>query len=467
MITNNNMRLSVAYVFICLALFFVGCSKKTTVQTATKKQPAWVTQRPVSNLYYVGIGYAAKSNHNDFTQAAKKNALQDLLGEIKVTVSSNSLLSQYEQNNAISQQFFSDIKVNIEGSIEGFEVVDAFETKTEYWIYYRLDKAKYELAQRRKMEAAIEKALDYLKAADALNAEADFSQIFRLRVKALAALQNYANNNLEAIYRGRQVFLLNEIVGLMQRQLYLIKLNAKPDRVIITAGRALAQPIEVIANMQQTNKPLAFVPLTWQNKQGRITGTHKTETNQNGNAAFFVTRVVGTNAVQMVDFKVDVQTYFLADSFNAAMRRIIESFDVPFTKVQFMVEPIKIYVDAEERNLDKPLDFNMLETNLKKQLSDQGCTFVKREADAQYVLHIRSNTKDEGVIWGKMLQSTLEARIWITDVKSGAEVYKDALKSVKGFQLVADKAGLDAYANGITELNKNLLPRILSVLVLE
>jgi hypothetical protein len=46
-------------------------------------------------------------------------------------------------------------------------------------------------------------------------------------------------------------------------------------------------------------------------------------------------------------------------------------------------------------------------------------------------------------------------------------VYKDALKSIKGFQLVPDKAGLDAYANGVNELNKNLLPRILSVLVLE
>lgn len=467
MIKMGNMRLSVT-VFSCVALFFAGCSKKSTRQaTATKKQPAWVTQRPVSSLYYVGIGYAEKNNHRDYTQAAKKNALQDLLGEIKVTVSSNSLLSQYEQNNAISQQFFSDIKVNIEGSIEDFEVVDAYETKTGYWIYYRLDKAKYELAQRRKMEAAIEKALDYLNAADRLNIESDFSQIFRLRVKALAALQNYANNNLEAIYRGRQVFLLNEIVGLMQRQLYLIKLHAKPERVNVSAGRGLAHPIVVTVNMQQNNKPLAYIPLTWQNNQGRIIGTHKTETNQNGSAEFFVTRVTGANSVQTVDFKVDVQTYFLADSFNTTLKRIIESFDVPFCKVQFIVEPIKIYVDAEELNLNKPLEFNMLETNLKKQLSEQGCTFVKSEADAQYVLHIRSNTRDEGVIWGKMLQSTLEARIWITDVKSGTEVYKDALKSIKGFQLVPDKAGLDAYANGVNELNKNLLPRILSVLVLE
>lgn len=460
------MARSIFLIAFC-ALIFNGCSKKSVQTVAPKKQPAWVGQRPVSNLYYVGIGYAAKANHTDYTQAAKKNALQDLLGEMKVTVSSNSLLSQYENNNAISQQFFSDIKVNIEGSIEGFEVVDAFETKNDYWIYYRLDKAKYELAQRRKMEAAIEKALDYLTAADALDIESDFSQMFRLRVKALAALQNYANNNLEAIYRGRQVFLMNEIVGLMQRQLYLIKLAAKPDRVGITAGRALAQPIEVAATFQQTNKSLAYIPLTWQNKQGRITGTHKTETNQTGVASFFVTRVIGNSAAQMVDFKVDVETYFTADSFNTAIKRIISGFDVPVTKVQFIVEPIKIFVDAQERNLDKPLDFNMLETSLKKHLADEGCTFVRKESDAQYVLHIRSNTKDEGVIWGKMLQSTLEARIWITDNKSGAEVYRDALKNVKGFQLVADKAGLDAYTNALNDMNKNLLPRILSVLLME
>lgn len=444
----------------------VGCS---TIKNAelNRPQPNWVLQRPVNNFYYIGIGQCSKLNGNDYVQVAKKNALQDLLGEIKVTVSTNSFLSQYQNNKTFSQQFLSDIKIISEGTLEGFEVVDAYETKTDYWIYYRLNKAEYELAQQKKIQAAIDKALDFLQAADRLNEQNEFTQIFRLRVKALAAIQNYANNNLETTYKGKQVYLMNEIVNLLQRQLYLLKLSAQTDKVIAVAGKPQVNPITILVQFSGSNKPAAFVPVAWQSNQVKLTGTQQTESNSLGIAAFYINRISGNQNVQMIDFKVDVKSLFKADSFNTSMQRIIETFDAPGTKVQFLVEPIKIFTDVDEQNLNKKLDFNIIETALKNRLNEFGCTFVRNEKDADYTLHIRSNTKNEGNIWGNMLQSSIEVRIWLTDNKSNAEVFKDGVKDLKGFQLTPEKAGLDAYNNAVTEINKSILPKLQSIIVFD
>jgi len=416
-------------------------------------------------MFYVGIGYASKLSSNDYTQVAKKNALQDMLGEIKVTVSTNSLLSQYQNNKAFSQQFLNDIKIVSEGTLEGFEIADAYENETDYWIYYRLNKADYERAQRKKIDAAIEKSLAYLNEADMLETDREYSRIFKLRVKALAALQQYANNNLETVYKGKQVFLLNEIVSLIQKQLYLLKLKSGTEKISITAGRPLEKPITINVSLVGSNKNIAFVPVAVKNNQGGIGGTKIAETNSNGAADFFISSITGNQPVHMVTFYVDVNAYFKADTFNAAMHRLIETFDVPEARVQFLVEPIKVFLESQEYNLDKPLDFKIIEPVLKKRLMESGCNFVKTSADAQYILQIKSNTKDEGNIWGKMLQSSIETSILLIDNKINAEIFKESVKDIKGFQLNSEKAGLDAYNNVVTEINKNVFPRLQKVIL--
>ena len=61
-----------------------------SVSLVGQDMPDWVRQRPVSSLYYIGIGRADKTD-KDYMQLAKQNALKDLASELKVQVSSNSL----------------------------------------------------------------------------------------------------------------------------------------------------------------------------------------------------------------------------------------------------------------------------------------------------------------------------------------------------------------------------------------
>ena len=80
--------------FLLLAAL-LGCKgKQPTVVTPVPEgpqRPAWVSSRPVSSAYYVGVGMAPRSRP-DHQETAKKNALNDLASEISVNVEGNSLL---------------------------------------------------------------------------------------------------------------------------------------------------------------------------------------------------------------------------------------------------------------------------------------------------------------------------------------------------------------------------------------
>ena len=92
------------------------------------KKPSCVSQRPVNESYYVGVGIAPKANSTQsYQQAAKKEALNDLISEIKVTVSSNSVLQSLQNNAEFKQQFESQVKITALNEIENYEVVDSWE----------------------------------------------------------------------------------------------------------------------------------------------------------------------------------------------------------------------------------------------------------------------------------------------------------------------------------------------------
>jgi arginine repressor len=76
-------------------------------------------------------------------RSAKKSALDDLVSQIKVNVSSTSVLSQLEVDRKLQEQYEQIIQTTAADEIEEFELVDAWEDPTNYWVYYRLSISRY------------------------------------------------------------------------------------------------------------------------------------------------------------------------------------------------------------------------------------------------------------------------------------------------------------------------------------
>ena len=100
-------------------------------------------------------------NRPDVLETAKKNALNDLASEISVTVEGNSLLYTLDRKTQFDESFTSTIKTRSNEQLEGFELVDSWESPTEFWTYYRLSKAEHARIKAAKKATVIATAVDH------------------------------------------------------------------------------------------------------------------------------------------------------------------------------------------------------------------------------------------------------------------------------------------------------------------
>lgn len=455
--------------YFLLLIITVGC--KTTQNGINRKdrnkQPNWVQQRPVTEMYYVGIGYANKTlNSSDYQQIAKKRALNDMIGEIKVVVSSNSILSQYQSNTNYSQIFETEMQVNTQAMVEDFQVVDSWENKNDFYIYYKLSKIEYEAAKKRKLQAAIEKSISYLNNCEQLNYSNNYMQIMRLRIKALSALQNYLNEDVATNYKNNEVYLVNEIVTQIQNQLNKLQVNTDVVELKGKIGKPISKPFTACVKLNIENVYVPFVPLTLKANQAKFDFGNSVETDSKGTATFLLNKIQSKDPLQQVKIMVDIATIIKNDSLNMLLKNILTNIDAPSINFRLLVEPIKIYANSKEQILNKNVAFNIIEPQLKRKLIESGCIFVNERKNADYEVNIVANTLDLGIMWGKMLQASINMDISIVDIDKNQEIYKDALKDIRGFQLTPENASKDAFDNMLIKFWERVYPNFLNELML-
>src|SRR4051812_19327010 len=79
--------------------------KKQAKEDPQPAKPAWLSAKPAEDVYYVGIGHSLKDGTNNYIQEAKKSALEDLISEIKVSVSSTSVLTSLDVNKEFTEKY--------------------------------------------------------------------------------------------------------------------------------------------------------------------------------------------------------------------------------------------------------------------------------------------------------------------------------------------------------------------------
>ena len=108
------------------SLLSSGCSGRRGIEQTPP--PGWVNERPVSSLYYIGIGSAALNPiPGEALRTAKERAAADLAGEIALRVESTSLLESEERNGEVQRTYSNTITSRAEERIAGFQVVDVWQ----------------------------------------------------------------------------------------------------------------------------------------------------------------------------------------------------------------------------------------------------------------------------------------------------------------------------------------------------
>ena len=105
--------------------------------------PQWVTRRPVADGKYIGIGTAPVSDP-DCRNVAVANAMLDIASQISVNVESNSFMQTLDVDGRSRELFEEKVRTKMAANISGQELKDSYQSASHYYVYYDLDKKKYE-----------------------------------------------------------------------------------------------------------------------------------------------------------------------------------------------------------------------------------------------------------------------------------------------------------------------------------
>jgi hypothetical protein len=433
--------------------------------SAAPKAPLWVSARPNNGFKYVGIGFADKSKSSSYQIEAKKNALYDLASEIKVDISSNSVLYTVQNNNNFNENFNSLIKLSNSDNIEGYQQIDSYENDKQYWVYYQLDKQEYANLKAQKKQQTVTKASNLIASSFIDETNQDFSSCLKKRIQAFGVLTPYLSEEINFdsnLTKGiKNVF---DLTNLIQQQLQSIFVGVVSNTATTSRGQQVSQfpqlkPYQMMYSPLvyklelKSKSPLQNFPFIVTSDEEKIKVSDKAATNVLGEIQVKVNSVEPLN--QMVSFSLnpDISGLMGTDSVGRAGISVLKQFiQTPSLKVQAQVSPVNIFVSCTEKNFGKPTGTNVVESFLQQRFNGQEVIIINNPEQADYIIEATADTQED--VSSDVLQSNynikLAALVINLQLKSkatGETLYKTQLSDVYGYANNLEKAGINAYSS--------------------
>jgi hypothetical protein len=439
--------LKIFILLLCTSFFMVTAQAPVEV-----KVPIWVSSRPNNGFKFIGIGFADKTRGGNYQMEAKKNALYDLASEIKVDISSNSVLYTVQNNKTFNENFNSLIKLSNSDNIEGYTLVDSYENDKQYWVYYQLDKQEYANKKAEKKQQIITKASNLITASFYDEKNKDFSSSLKKRIQAFGILAPYLseeiNFNAAQTNGVKNVF---DLTNLIQQQLQSITVVARKTIPVIKPYQVSYAPITYSLELK-TKTPLQDFPLLVLSDDDKISVVEKAETNNKGEVQIKINSVEPLNQNVAFSLNPDINSLMGTDSIGRAgvilLRQFIQTSSL---KVEASVSNISIYVNSIEKNFGKPTGLNSIETFIKQRFTGQEIRMADKPEEADYIIESIAETQED--ISSDILEknyniklAALTINLQLRNRATNEVLYKTQVTDMYGYANSAAKAGLNAYS---------------------
>lgn len=418
----------------------------------------------MADSYFVGIGHAAKTGTNNYVQEAKKSALEDLVSEIKVNVSSTSVLTQIDNNKEFRERYEQMIQTTAADEIEEFETVDSWEDDKNYWVYYRLSKMRYREIKEQQKRDAVTLAMDYFTKAKQSERESNPIQALGFYYQGFRAVEKYLAEPITLTFEGKEMILTNEIYASMQKLLDDIQLNATPSQ--LTLNRRVAQgsqSVMIHATSKSSKKSMADLPLkaAFEKGSGDVFPDYKTT--QDGQAKILLTKIGSRELEQSVGVSVNLLA-FAGQNPSPIFALVSSKMTLPKVSILMEVQRPVVFVTSVEKNFGNPRSTLQITNKIKNFLSTQGFEFTEDKTKAELVMNITSDS-EKGAVSGSIYISYVTSVIHVSTAKDNKEIYATTLDRVKGFSLDHERASQEAYTKSLEILEKEKLPELLNAIL--
>lgn len=459
------IRKYITYSFFILFLMQVSFAQKKqqTTPAVEAKVPNWVSSRPSGAFKYIGIGVADKMRTSDYLKEAKENALYDLASEIKVDISTNSVLHSVSSNNSFDQSFNSLIKLTNSDNIEGYTLVDTYENDKQYWAYYELDKAEYAKLKAQKKQNIINKASNLIALSFADEQNKNFSACLKKRIQAFGVLNPYLNE--EIVFDPSQtkgVKNVIELTNLIQNQLSAITVVQSSVMPVVKPYQPGYTPINFKLAISK-GVALNDFPIQLSSDDDYLKMEEQVSTSASGDLQIKINYVEPQFQLASITLNPDIERLIANDSVSRSSITILKQFiQTPTLKVQINIEPVSVFISSKESNFGKQLPTNMIEQFVQQKFNGVEIKISDNIKAADYVIELDANTQSD--ISDDVLEANYKLNLAQLNInvalknKNNEVLYKSVVSDIYGYANNLEKAGINAYSNNKlkTKLSESL-----------
>lgn len=432
-----------------------------STKVATNK-PAWLLNRPISQGYYIGIGFAnKKTNSNGYQQTAKNNAMNDMAGEIRVNVSGTSLLHTLAINNTVSETLDSKTLTSTDESLEGYELADTYEDQYNYWVYYRLSKQTYEEIKQQRIRKATDNALTKYDKALTFKSGLQYYNALIMLVKGLEDIKPYMTEPLLVNFQGKDIHLGNE---LFNEILYILNdMNVSSDlkEITVKKGQAVDEELLTFKVENKQGHSVENIPVA-SDFSGCALIDDKDRTTATGIVSFSIPKAKSRSKLEYFSAKIDLNAILQEATNDFLIRKLLRNIKpVAYTKQVNVQNPV-FFVSSVEKQFEKMSANETLKNALTGSLTQSELDLTPKQKDADFWIDIQSNTKP-AEISNNMYKVSLDAVITVKN-KESKVLYQRNMNNITGIQLSFDAAGNEAYNSAVEYLKSRVVPDLLEKL---
>src|SRR5690554_1304506 len=454
---------------LCVSLFQISCSRKPVTEqnrvADVVEKPHWVQSKPASSVYFYGIGVAQKTAGNsDYLETAKKNALNDLASEIKVNVSSNSILYTLERDYKFQSEFIETIRTTTDEDLEGYELTDNWENDHQYWVFYRLNRADYYAAKEAEKQSVLKNAADFYNNGLKAWNEQQITSAFDLQIRALSVLKPYWAESNEFLINDQEILLDNAILQEIQRMAASIHLKAQPDNISLNLGNRFNQVCMITAVDKHSGAGLGSVPLITRFRSSAGIQRDQRKTDASGKVSIAIDRPDLQSTYNELEASVELEKLFDPRALDAEIRLLVKGLQPANLKVPIEVQRPVFYLESNEQNLSQRQLLSHLKDHLSNEIIKNGLPVSQDRSQADIIVKVEGKSRNGGESNGFSI-AYLDMNVKFTDTSGRNVYYEQSFNDVKGVSNTTERAGLKAFDNGREKIDRSFMEKALKAII--
>ncbi|MDP3114250.1 MAG: LPP20 family lipoprotein [Candidatus Cloacimonadaceae bacterium] len=422
----------------------------------SKAVPTWTKAEPIDPAFYSSVVNINKGIAN-YKDRAFDNAVKNISMQISVQVDAQLSLIDTESSGIPRSEFVSQIQTSSRALLTDVQLTGTYESKKEYWAYYRLSKDIYRSQRMRRRDLAVSQALGQLIQYD--NAGSDIATGIPLLLEALEQVVDYLDLDLSADYLSQRINLYNELSRRLRQLPLQLTFSADPSILEMVAKQKTEKRILITLNYKkddQQNYGCDHFPLVFRFSRGSGKMPLSGMTDSKGQYLLPVERITSFEANQLIEVGID-KSHYAKRLTNPIIRKLLDTIVFKHAQIPIRVGKPKVCLQYSF-NDSKGTIYRKV---LQDRLIDMDIDITDSPQSADYIIEVKIVSRPGTYISALNLHSAFgDVYCAIKNARSGEIIISDTIQNVKNNAPRMLQAETDAELSAVNALSDGVLYRL-------